>query len=185
MLAFHACIWVRSLECWETVGAASEDPDGCIKHSAVRVYGGAGRQQPSTFLTSMRYEVLTETSIKMTFFWDVAWCSLLETDRRFRGVYCFLARTTVFMMEAIPLKRRSVSTRLHGTTSQKTSHFQLSTYIHTNSVAQEPEDSSPHSQQPAIGTCPFFCVYFNLYIPGQQAGWQKTLNRMVASIPWI
>jgi hypothetical protein len=28
-------------------------------------------------------------------------------------------------------------------------------------------------------------VYFNLYIPEQQAGWQKTLNRMVASIPWI
>jgi hypothetical protein len=26
--------------------------------------------------------------------------------------------------------------------------------IVTNSVAQEPEDSSPHSQQPAIGPCP-------------------------------
>jgi hypothetical protein len=25
----------------------------------------------------------------------------------------------------------------------------------------------------------------NLYIPGQQGRWQKTLNRMVASIPWI
>jgi hypothetical protein len=28
-------------------------------------------------------------------------------------------------------------------------------------------------------------VYFNLYVPSQQAGKQKTLNRMVASIPWI
>jgi hypothetical protein len=27
--------------------------------------------------------------------------------------------------------------------------------------------------------------FFNLYIPGQQARWQKILNRMVASIPWI
>jgi hypothetical protein len=28
-------------------------------------------------------------------------------------------------------------------------------------------------------------LYFNLYIPGQQAGWIKTLNRMVASISQI
>jgi hypothetical protein len=28
-------------------------------------------------------------------------------------------------------------------------------------------------------------VYFNLHIPGQQVGIQKTLNRMVASISWI
>jgi hypothetical protein len=28
-------------------------------------------------------------------------------------------------------------------------------------------------------------VYFNLYIPRQQAGRQKTLDRMVASISWI
>jgi hypothetical protein len=35
------------------------------------------------------------------------------------------------------------------------------------------------------GRMMFFFLYFNLYIPGQQAGWQKTLNRMVASIPRI
>jgi hypothetical protein len=28
-------------------------------------------------------------------------------------------------------------------------------------------------------------LYFNLYIPGQQARWQKTMNRMVANIPRI
>jgi hypothetical protein len=28
-------------------------------------------------------------------------------------------------------------------------------------------------------------VYFNLYIPRQQEGRQKTLNWMVASIPWL
>jgi hypothetical protein len=28
-------------------------------------------------------------------------------------------------------------------------------------------------------------VYFNLYISGQQAEWQKTQNRMLASILWI
>jgi hypothetical protein len=30
----------------------------------------------------------------------------------------------------------------------------IHTYIQTNSVAQEPEDSSPHAQQPATGSCP-------------------------------
>jgi hypothetical protein len=28
-------------------------------------------------------------------------------------------------------------------------------------------------------------AYFNLYVPRQQAGGQKTLNRMVASVPGI
>jgi hypothetical protein len=27
--------------------------------------------------------------MKMTAFWDVTPCSLVEVDRRFRGVYCF------------------------------------------------------------------------------------------------
>jgi hypothetical protein len=27
-------------------------------------------------------------NIKMTVFWDVAQCSLVETDRRFGGAYC-------------------------------------------------------------------------------------------------
>jgi hypothetical protein len=31
----------------------------------------------------------------------------------------------------------------------------------------------------------YYFVYFNLYIPRHQAGRQKTLNRMVASIPRI
>jgi hypothetical protein len=32
----------------------------------------------------MSFQVLTAASIKMTVFWDVAWCELIETDRRFR-----------------------------------------------------------------------------------------------------
>jgi hypothetical protein len=35
------------------------------------------------------------------------------------------------------------------------------------------------------GTIMFLFLYFNLYLPGHQAGWQNTLNRMVASIPRI
>jgi hypothetical protein len=35
-----------------------------------------------------RFLVLTAASMKITVFWDVAACCLVETDRRFRGVYC-------------------------------------------------------------------------------------------------
>jgi hypothetical protein len=35
----------------------------------------------------VRFQVLTATSIKMAVLWDVPPCSLLEIDRRLRGVY--------------------------------------------------------------------------------------------------
>jgi hypothetical protein len=37
----------------------------------------------------MRFQVLTAASIKMTAFRDIALCSIVEADRRFRGAYCF------------------------------------------------------------------------------------------------
>jgi hypothetical protein len=36
----------------------------------------------------VRFQVLTAASMKMTVFWDVAQCSVVEIDRRFRGAYC-------------------------------------------------------------------------------------------------
>jgi hypothetical protein len=36
----------------------------------------------------VRFQVLTATSIKMTVFWGVSPCNLVETDRCFRGVCC-------------------------------------------------------------------------------------------------
>jgi hypothetical protein len=36
----------------------------------------------------MRFQVLTAASMKMTVFWDVTPCCLVETDRRFRGSFC-------------------------------------------------------------------------------------------------
>jgi hypothetical protein len=47
----------------------------------------------------------------MAVFWDVASCSLVEIGRRFKGAYC------------LPLNRQTISTRLHGATSQKTVIF--------------------------------------------------------------
>jgi hypothetical protein len=32
----------------------------------------------------MRFEVLMETSMKMTVFWNIAPCSLVDTDRHFQ-----------------------------------------------------------------------------------------------------
>jgi hypothetical protein len=35
----------------------------------------------------VRFQVLTAASMKLTVFWDVALCSLVEVYRRFRGAY--------------------------------------------------------------------------------------------------
>jgi hypothetical protein len=38
----------------------------------------------------VRFQVLTAVTMKMTAFWDIAACSLVEDDRRFRGACCIL-----------------------------------------------------------------------------------------------
>jgi hypothetical protein len=53
----------------------------------------------------------------VTDFWDIAPRNAVETDRRFRNVYCL---HTYVMMEAISiLKVRLTSARLHGAVYQK------------------------------------------------------------------
>jgi hypothetical protein len=50
----------------------------------------------------LRSEVLTATSMKMAVFWDVAPCSLVDTDRRFRGAYCLHHQGLItLMMDAV------------------------------------------------------------------------------------
>jgi hypothetical protein len=54
----------------------------------------------------------------MAVFWDVAPCSLVEIDRRFRG------QSVALMMEAVSTSESSVSFyRLLGATAQKTAIF--------------------------------------------------------------
>jgi hypothetical protein len=50
------------------------------------------RNQNHTRLATfdVRFQVLTATSMKMTVFWDVVPCSVVEIDCRFRGAYCLL-----------------------------------------------------------------------------------------------
>jgi hypothetical protein len=45
--------------------------------------------------------------------------------------------------------------------------------------------SHPYKTPGRIAVLYIFYIYFNLYIPRQQAGRQKTLGQMVASILWI
>jgi hypothetical protein len=61
----------------------------------------------------------------MTAFWDIAPCSLVEVDRRFRGAYCLHHQDDelIALMIIAPLKRRSISTTLHGAIFQKAVYF--------------------------------------------------------------
>jgi len=71
----------------------------------------------------VRFQVLTVVSMKFRVFWDVAPCIHVEVDRRFRGVYCLHHQSDEspwWWRQYTPLKRRSMSTWLHSTTSQKT-----------------------------------------------------------------
>jgi hypothetical protein len=38
--------------------------------------------------SQLRFQVLMAASMKMTVFWDVAPCTLVEVYRRFRSAYC-------------------------------------------------------------------------------------------------
>jgi hypothetical protein len=46
------------------------------------------RNEQEEFDRFVRFQVFVAASMKVTFFWDIAPCSLVEVDRRFRGAYC-------------------------------------------------------------------------------------------------
>jgi hypothetical protein len=56
----------------------------------------------------VKIKVFTLASMNMTVCWDIAPCKLVETDRRFSGDYCLHYQG-------------DRPTRLHGTTSEKSS----------------------------------------------------------------
>jgi hypothetical protein len=62
-------------------------------------------------------------SMKITVFWDIAPCSLVEGDWRLRGACCLhhqgLHSLPSWWRQYTPLKRCSTSMRLHGAVSQK------------------------------------------------------------------
>jgi hypothetical protein len=68
----------------------------------------------------IRCSVLTATNMKMTVFWDVAPCSLVEINRRFGDAYCHII---VLMMEAVSTSETSV--KLYQTTRRNISEDSL------------------------------------------------------------
>jgi hypothetical protein len=67
----------------------------------------------------MRCQVLTAASIKVIAFWDIAQCSLVEIDLRFRGGYCLHHQgDAVFMIGVrsfrVQTSKTSVTLRGHN-----------------------------------------------------------------------
>jgi hypothetical protein len=56
---------------------------------------------------SVGFEVLTAASMKMSIFWVVALCSLVEVYRRFRGISCLHNKggEAIALKKQVPLKR--------------------------------------------------------------------------------
>jgi hypothetical protein len=51
-------------------------------------------------LDDVRFQVLTVTSVKMAVLWDVALCSLVEANRRFRGTRCNISKSAIFNVKS-------------------------------------------------------------------------------------
>jgi hypothetical protein len=69
---------------------------------------------PKRSKASVRCQVLTAASMKMTVFWDVALCSLVEVDGRFRSAYFLRDQSssvtmTALIMEAVNTYETSVN----------------------------------------------------------------------------
>jgi hypothetical protein len=46
------------------------------------------RRKSKKLIKIVRFQVLMAVSMKFRVFWDVAPCSQVDVDRRFRGAYC-------------------------------------------------------------------------------------------------
>jgi hypothetical protein len=69
------------------------------------------------YIPVVGFEVLTAVSTKMTVFWVVAPCSLVDVYQRFRGDETFI----VLMMEATRISETLVN--FYRTTTQRTAIF--------------------------------------------------------------
>jgi hypothetical protein len=69
---------------------------------------------------SVRLKVLTEVTMKMTEFWDITPCAVVQVDSRFSVAYCLRHQGgECWWRQYVPLKRRSASTKTTRCLSQK------------------------------------------------------------------
>jgi uncharacterized membrane protein (DUF485 family) len=83
------------------------------------------------------FQVLTAANMKFRVFWDVALCSHVEVDRRFKGAYCLHHQGdefTALMMEAVR-------------TCETSSNFNVTTWLYIT------EDSKLRAQKDVDCTC--------------------------------
>jgi hypothetical protein len=74
----------------------------------------------------VRFQSLIVASMKMTSFWDIAPCSLVEVHQHFRGAYFFSHQGSNCWWRQYPtIKQQKTFTWLHGTVSQKSVIFLL------------------------------------------------------------
>jgi hypothetical protein len=102
----------------------------CGTRTVLMVFSGQVRPiwaQRHYFLETQLGEISSShvASMKLTVFWDVASCILVEVYRHFRGAHCAHHKGALIMETVVPLKRRSVSIRLYGASSQKTVTFRM------------------------------------------------------------
>jgi hypothetical protein len=74
----------------------------------------------------VRFQVLMAASMKFRVFWDVAPCSLVGVDRRFRDAYCLHQQGRYHPDDGgstYLLKCQATPMRLHGATSQNALNF--------------------------------------------------------------
>jgi hypothetical protein len=107
---FYPLLW-----CWHCVEVGHIAEFKSLKLEVVCCYETSATQPLLVHRASTKE---TGSTLKMTAFWHVALCSLVELDQRFRGANC-LHSFSCWRRQYTPLKCWSASTRLQGATSQK------------------------------------------------------------------
>jgi hypothetical protein len=84
----------------------------------------------ANYKVPVRFQVLTAASMKIRAFWDVAPCSLVGVDRRFRGAYCLHHQGEIDECSTHLWNVRSTPTSLHCATCQKALIFYISSWLY-------------------------------------------------------
>jgi hypothetical protein len=65
-----------------------------MRDNRKQCYRQGGGKSTVNSIAFMMSRVLTAANMKMTAFWNIAPCSLVEVERRFSGIYCCFCSLT-------------------------------------------------------------------------------------------